>query len=260
LAPEKQAILLKDPGYSEFDADVRGIGEILAKAHGVAFSPDGRHVMIACLLGRKRFPSGGWGGSDGTLELWDVAAQRRLSIWNRQDLDILDSVRFSPDGKRVATTDGSLSVTIWDAATGKQLHQLRHKECSSVVSFSPDSRLVYSGGGGVSWMHQGFITINDVESGHELRVWQAHPGGVLGLAVSDNGRILASGGEDRAIRLWEVPSGRQLAQWDAHPASVTALAFKPGGMVLLSGAADGSLKLWDLPLIHRELLALGLDW
>ena len=90
--------------------------------------------------------------------------------------------------------------------------------------------------------------------------WKVHHGSVLSLAISPDGRLLASGSNDRSIRLWEVSSGRELARWQSHESSVTALAFGSDGMLLISGGADGTLKLWNLPLIRKELAALGLDW
>lgn len=85
-------------------------------------------------------------------------------------------------------------------------------------------------------------------------------GSVLSLAVSPDGKLLATGGADRTIHLWEVPTGRELAQWEAHDSGVTALAFPPDGKTLVSGGGVGALKLWNLPLIRNELAALGLDW
>jgi WD40 repeat protein len=90
--------------------------------------------------------------------------------------------------------------------------------------------------------------------------WKGHEGTVLALAVSPDSRMLATGGDDRMIRLWEIPSGRPLAQWEGHEGGVTALAFRVDGRGLVSGASDGLLKLWDLASIRRELAGLGLDW
>jgi WD40 repeat protein len=87
-----------------------------------------------------------------------------------------------------------------------------------------------------------------------------HTGVVLSLAITPNGQILASGGQDQTVRLWEVPNGRELARWQAHAGGVTALAFDPHGETLASAGADGTLRLWNIPFIRSELAALDLAW
>ncbi|RKZ92535.1 MAG: hypothetical protein DRR19_03960 [Candidatus Parabeggiatoa sp. nov. 1] len=85
-----------------------------------------------------------------------------------------------------------------------------------------------------------------------VRVFRGHSDWVNSVAFSSDGRILASGGEDRTIKLWQVSTGKKLRTlkkgWlqKGHEAPVRTVAFSPNGSLLASGSDDNTIKLWDL--------------
>jgi WD40 repeat protein len=197
---------------------------------------------------------------------------------------------FSGDSRKLAIACLT-GVVIYDVSSGKPVRWLAqyrvttrdgqgtHTESGSApancVTFTPNGQWVCYGGGGRLFIgslepapdeRPTFLVRppgdNDLKlaEGESKITWEGHKGAVLAMAISPDGRTLASGGDDRMIHLWEVPTGRPLARWQAHDAHVTALAFRPDGRTLVSGAADGMLKLWDLASIRSELAGMGLDW
>ncbi|HIK12221.1 MAG TPA: serine/threonine protein kinase [Oscillatoriaceae cyanobacterium M33_DOE_052] len=80
-----------------------------------------------------------------------------------------------------------------------------------------------------------------------LRSFQAHTGTVRALAISPDGKLLATGSDDNTIKLWEIDGGKQLLTLAGHSNWVTSLAFHPDGKRLVSGSYDTTIKLWQLP-------------
>lgn len=73
-----------------------------------------------------------------------------------------------------------------------------------------------------------------------------HTGGVLALALSQDGRVAISGGRDGALRRWQSASGRCLGTLEGHADAVTAVCLSGDGRCVLSGSVDGTLRWWDL--------------
>jgi mono/diheme cytochrome c family protein len=72
-----------------------------------------------------------------------------------------------------------------------------------------------------------------------------HTGGVLCLAISSDGQLAVSGGEDRTVRLWDLADGRELCCFEGHRDIVTAGAIAPDGRVVASAGKDRTVRLWD---------------
>ncbi len=101
----------------------------------------------------------------------------------------------------------------------------------------------------------GEVRLWEVGTWREMGSFQAHSGFVFGLALSPHGNLLATGGADHVIKIWDVnalpvdasagPAPEPVKELRGHRASVFALAFLPDGKKLLSASADGTVKVWD---------------
>jgi WD40 repeat protein/uncharacterized caspase-like protein len=69
---------------------------------------------------------------------------------------------------------------------------------------------------------------------------------VNSVALSKDGKIMASGGGDSAVRLWDVETGRQVRSLVGHTGYILSVAFSPDGKTLASGSFDKTIRLWDV--------------
>jgi WD40 repeat protein len=185
----------------------------------------------------------------GEITLWDTATgQPRATLPGYRDSAFAShqllapavvSLTFSPDGKLLASGCKDDCVRIWDVQE-KKLHTTftGHRRWGNAVAACPAALLMAVAGA------DGRIQLNDRQKGpHELR---AHDKPIFALAVTADGKLLASGSEDRTIKLWDVATSRERRTLTGHTGAVRALAFSPDATTLASAGDDGSVRLWDV--------------
>ncbi|RCJ30319.1 hypothetical protein A6769_33815 [Nostoc punctiforme NIES-2108] len=79
-----------------------------------------------------------------------------------------------------------------------------------------------------------------------LRSVQGNLTWVYALAISPDGRLLASGSYDKKIKIWDLPSNTLLYTLEGHGNAVVSLAISPDSKLLASGSWDNRIKLWNL--------------
>lgn len=150
------------------------------------------------------------------------------------------SVKFSPDGKILASASFDGTIKLWDVESRRELKTIIERSVQS-LAFSSDGKLLASG----NWRDE-LIRLWDTESGRELRVFTGHRlSNVNSVAFSPDDKTLISGNNDGAIKMWDVESGKEIKSLYGHSRSVSSVVFSPDGKFIASGGDDDTVRLWD---------------
>jgi WD40 repeat protein/tRNA A-37 threonylcarbamoyl transferase component Bud32 len=192
-------------------------------------------------------------------------------------------ILFSLAGDRVATASRDGTIKVWSSAVDWDvLHlpghagggfnevlgafhspdpnfpvvyrmMLNTNEVFSVV-YSPDGKHLASGG------VDGMLHVREAATGQDVLLLRAHSPlrheteapdqlhhlqGVDAIAYSRDGKLLASGGADGTVKVWDASNGKMLCPITAHNQPVSGVAFSPDGRLLASSSWDRTVKVWE---------------
>ncbi len=77
-------------------------------------------------------------------------------------------------------------------------------------------------------------------------IQKGHPSSILAISVSQNGKLLVTGSDDKTIKLWSIESGREIRSFSDHKSDVLDVDFSSDGRLIASAGRDLTFKIWDV--------------
>jgi WD40 repeat protein/serine/threonine protein kinase len=259
-APDGKTFATGDRAGKVTVRDARSGKVAFAIPHGqnvlsVAYSPDGRWIAS--------------GSSDKTIKIIDAASGKELVTLPSGHTDGVLSVRFSPDGRQLLSGALDNTARLWDLSTRQTVQEFRgHSWWVWAAEFSPDGRRIVTAGQdgkAVVWEKRGAGSgeqgARDTQIYVRLTEFTGHDGAVYSAKFSPDGKLIATGGYDKRVMIWNPDAVRPIdierrlkGEPDppsnhiiltGHDGPVRSVAFSPNGQLAISASEDNTIRVWD---------------
>jgi WD40 repeat protein len=147
------------------------------------------------------------------------------------------ALAFTAGGRRIASAGDAGAIQVHSLDDGAEIARLEgHAGAIRGLASLADGTLASACG-------DGKVLIWSLEEKKAIRSLSGHRGAVTALAIRPDRTILATGGEDRSVRVWDPAKGKEVLTFLGGDGAVRSVAFGSGGSRIASGSAGGGLLI-----------------
>jgi len=174
---------------------------------------------------------------DETVRIWDLETNTCLKVLTGH-MKQVTCVSFHPNSTIVASAATDGIICLWNLATGQCIKHVPHSHGTArILAFTPDGNSMIS-------LISGYARIWDLSS---LPAFVEVETPVTTLIFNPTGNLVAFGGVDRCIHLWDLVASKPISKLKGHKRELSALSFSNTGNYLASGSEDRSVRVWHVP-------------
>ncbi len=228
----------------------------------VCMTVDEESGLVGSLVYSKEGDLIATGGADKTIRLWDAETGEQDTTFEVPDWSV-EAIDFNHDGSLLAVGGSSNTVTIWDIEDEEELACLEgHRGSVLSVDFSPSGKKILSGSKDNSvklWsIKEGSLFSPGVKT-DLIHTFEGHSGSVSCVCFNKEETLIASGGKDNLIKIWDGKTFELICTFKGHNLPVTCLAFSGDSKYIFSGSKDGTIKIWSIKekILMSTLIALN---